>query len=57
MKRAGALPADLALKVSVQMGAANPIAVRWIGEQLGATTYNVPPPTYPCRTLPRSARP
>jgi hypothetical protein len=41
MKRAGALPADLALKVSVQMGAANPIAVRWM-EQLGATTYNVP---------------
>ena len=41
MKRAGALPADLVLKISVQMGAANPISVRWM-EQLGATTYNVP---------------
>ena len=41
MKRAGELPADLVLKVSVQMGAANPISVRWM-EQLGAGTYNVP---------------
>ena len=41
MKRAGALPSDLVLKISVQMGAANPISVRWM-EQLGATTYNVP---------------
>jgi len=41
MKRAGKLPANLVLKVSVQMGAANPIAVRWM-EQLGAGTYNVP---------------
>ena len=41
MKRAGELPAELVLKVSVQMGAANPIAVRWM-EQLGAGTYNVP---------------
>ena len=41
MKRAGKLPADLVLKVSVQMGAANPISVRWM-EQLGAGTYNVP---------------
>jgi len=41
MKKAGKLPADLVLKVSVQMGAANPIAVRWM-EQLGAGTYNVP---------------
>ncbi len=41
MKRAGKLPASLVLKVSVQMGAANPISVRWM-EQLGAGTYNVP---------------
>lgn len=41
MKKAGELPADLVLKISVQMGAANPIAVRWM-EQLGAGTYNVP---------------
>ena len=41
MKKAGALPAELVLKVSVQMGAANPISVRWM-EELGATTYNVP---------------
>ncbi len=41
MKRSGDLPADLVLKVSVQMGAANPISVRWM-EQLGAGTYNVP---------------
>ncbi|MCI0394155.1 MAG: U32 family peptidase [Chloroflexi bacterium] len=41
MKKAGELPANLVLKVSVQMGAANPISVRWM-EQLGAGTYNVP---------------
>ena len=41
MKQGGELPADLGLKVSVQMGAANPISVRWM-EQLGAGTYNVP---------------
>lgn len=41
MKKLGELPADLVLKVSVQMGAANPISVRWM-EQLGANTYNVP---------------
>src|SRR5919108_5873994 len=41
MKKAGLLPPDLVLKVSVQMGAANPISVRWM-EQLGGTTYNVP---------------
>lgn len=41
MKKVGKLPADLVLKVSVQMGAANPISVRWM-EQLGAGTYNVP---------------
>jgi hypothetical protein len=41
MRRAGELPADLVLKVSVQMGAANPISMRLV-EQLGADTYNVP---------------
>jgi hypothetical protein len=41
MKKAGELPRDLVVKVSVQIGAANPISVRWM-EQLGATTYNVP---------------
>ncbi len=41
MKKAAELPADLVLKVSVQMGAANPISVRWM-EQLGAGTYNTP---------------
>lgn len=41
MKKAGELPADLVLKISVQMGAANPISVRLM-EQLGAGTYNVP---------------
>jgi hypothetical protein len=41
MKKAGMLPADLVIKISVQMGAANPISVRWM-EELGGTTYNVP---------------
>jgi hypothetical protein len=41
MKKAGELPGDLVLKVSVQMGAANPISVRWM-EQLGTGTYNIP---------------
>lgn len=41
MKTAGELPRNLVTKVSVQMGAANPISVRWM-EQLGAGTYNVP---------------
>jgi hypothetical protein len=41
MKQQGHLPEDLVLKVSVQMGAANPISVRWL-ESLGASTYNVP---------------
>ncbi|MBI5305471.1 MAG: U32 family peptidase [Chloroflexi bacterium] len=41
MKKAGELPNDLVLKVSVLMGAANPISIRWM-EQLGAGTYNVP---------------
>jgi len=41
MKKSGELPADLVVKISVQMGAANPISVRLV-EQLGAGTYNVP---------------
>jgi len=41
MKKGGELPADLVLKVSVQMGAANPVSVR-LQERLGAGTYNVP---------------
>jgi hypothetical protein len=41
MKKAGELPPNFVVKVSVQMGAANPISVRWI-EQLGAGTYNTP---------------
>ena len=41
MKKTGELPHNLVIKVSVQMGAANPISVRWM-EQLGAGTYNVP---------------
>ncbi|QPC84631.1 U32 family peptidase [Phototrophicus methaneseepsis] len=41
MKKTGDLPTDLVVKISVQMGAANPISVRWM-ETLGAGTYNVP---------------
>jgi hypothetical protein len=41
MKRAGELPPELVIKVSVQMGAANPAAIR-LQERLGAGTYNVP---------------
>lgn len=41
LKKAGQLPAGLIIKVSVQMGAANPLSIR-IVEQLGATTYNPP---------------
>jgi hypothetical protein len=41
MKKTAELPANLVTKISVQMGAANPISVRWM-EQLGAGTYNVP---------------
>lgn len=41
MKKAGELPDDLVVKISVQMGAANPISVKLI-ENLGAGTYNVP---------------
>jgi hypothetical protein len=41
MRAAGELPAELSLKVSVQMGLANPASIR-LAEQFGATTYNVP---------------
>ncbi|RKT88196.1 U32 family peptidase [Saccharopolyspora antimicrobica] len=41
MRAAGDLPPDLQFKISVQMGLANPAAVR-IAEDLGADTYNVP---------------
>ncbi|MDE2951763.1 MAG: U32 family peptidase [Chloroflexota bacterium] len=41
MKKAGDLPPDLVVKISVQLGAANPISVKLI-EDLGAGTYNVP---------------
>lgn len=41
MRRAGKLPADLVVKVSVQMGAANPISIRLM-ELMGAGTYNPP---------------
>jgi len=41
MKKAGQLPADLVIKVSVQLGAVNPASIR-LQEGLGASTYNVP---------------
>jgi len=41
MKKTGQLPSELVLKISVQMGAANPASIR-LQEQLGASTYNVP---------------
>ncbi len=41
LKKAGELPDDLVVKISVQLGAANPISVKLI-EDLGAGTYNVP---------------
>ena len=41
MKNSGDLPSDLVVKISVQLGAANPISVRMV-EQMGAGTYNLP---------------
>ena len=41
MKKAGELPANLVVKISVQMGAANPISIKLL-EDMGAGTYNVP---------------
>jgi len=41
LKRTGDLPRDLVIKVSVQMGEANPASIRLI-EESGASTYNLP---------------
>lgn len=41
MKKAGELPADLVVKISVQMGAANPISIKLL-EAMGAGSYNTP---------------
>ncbi len=41
MKKAGHLPRNLVIKVSVQMGQANPAAIRMM-ERHGAGTYNIP---------------
>lgn len=40
-KKSGELPADLVVKISVQMAQSNPVSIK-IVEQLGANTYNVP---------------
>ncbi|MFE4811502.1 hypothetical protein ACFQ9Y_10115 [Peribacillus simplex] len=42
MKKYGQLPEDFIVKVSVQMGSANPVSVKLM-EDIGADTYNVPP--------------
>ena len=41
MKRAGELPADLVIKISVAMGSANPASARLV-QSLGAGTLNIP---------------
>ena len=41
MKRAGDLPADLEIKVSISLPVTNP-ATAWLLEELGATTLNLP---------------
>jgi Peptidase family U32 len=41
MRAAGDLPGDLQFKVSVQLGLANPAAIR-LAAEIGADTYNVP---------------
>ncbi|MBO8173332.1 MAG: U32 family peptidase [Bacillaceae bacterium] len=41
MKQSGQLPENFVVKVSVQMGASNPVSVRLM-QELGANTYNVP---------------
>lgn len=41
MKKAGELPADLVIKISVAMGSANPAAARLL-ERMGAGTFNIP---------------
>ncbi|MCT4477943.1 U32 family peptidase [Peribacillus frigoritolerans] len=42
MKKYGQLPEDFVVKVSVQMGSANPVSIKLM-EDIGADTYNVPP--------------
>ncbi|MDP2952012.1 MAG: U32 family peptidase, partial [Chloroflexota bacterium] len=41
MRRSEELPRELIIKISVQMGAANPASIRLM-EKLGADTYNIP---------------
>ncbi|KKI92061.1 hypothetical protein WQ54_11510 [Bacillus sp. SA1-12] len=41
MKKKGQLPEDFVVKVSVQMGSANPVSIKLM-QDLGADTYNVP---------------
>lgn len=50
MRKAGELPADLVVKISVAMGAANPASARLL-ESIGAGTLNIPTDL----TLPRIA--
>lgn len=50
MKQRGELPKELVVKISVQMGQANPVSIRLM-EQVGANTFNVPTDL----TLPRLA--
>ena len=40
-KKKGELPADLVVKISVQMAQANPVSIKLM-EDIGATTFNVP---------------
>jgi hypothetical protein len=40
-KKKGELPEDLIVKISVQMGQANPVSIKLV-EQMGANTFNVP---------------
>ncbi|HZG16234.1 MAG TPA: U32 family peptidase [Candidatus Bathyarchaeia archaeon] len=41
LKKKGELPADLLVKISVQMAQANPVSIRLM-QEIGAGTYNVP---------------
>lgn len=41
MKKNGQLPEDFVVKVSVQMGSANPVSIKLM-QDIGANTYNVP---------------
>ena len=40
-KKKGELPEDLVVKISVQMGQANPVSIKLM-EDIGASTFNVP---------------